>query len=71
MGSQKVVAQYASSQKKVVGMFQVDMTGYVPPGKKEVIGIATDYTDSGINGVLKMVVERYCRIPWVETKCGI
>ncbi len=45
LGSQKVVEKYVEDNIPVVAMYQIDMTGYVTPNKKEVIGISNDFVD--------------------------
>ncbi|KAJ3086253.1 Leucine aminopeptidase 1 [Quaeritorhiza haematococci] len=70
LGSQRVVAKYKQDGVKVAGMFQVDMTGYTPANKKEVIGISTDFVDPELTGFLRKLTDEYCAIPWIDTKCG-
>ncbi|KAJ3004941.1 Leucine aminopeptidase 1 [Thoreauomyces humboldtii] len=70
LGSQKVVAQYVKERTPVVAMLQVDMTGYQPPNKKEVVGIATDNIDKQLSGFLQVVASEYCAVPWADVKCG-
>ncbi|KAG1472292.1 hypothetical protein G6F56_001628 [Rhizopus delemar] len=69
LGSQAVSSRYQMQGKKVVGMLQNDMTGYV--GKnKEVIGIVTDHVDDKLTTFLKNLVDTYASIPYVSTECG-
>jgi len=70
LGSQKVAAYYHAQEVNVLGAFQVDMTGYLPPGKPPVIGIATDNTSNEASAFLRVLADNYCGIPWVNTKCG-
>ncbi|KAJ1568062.1 Leucine aminopeptidase 1, partial [Cladochytrium tenue] len=70
LGSQKVVAQYASAGTPVYGVFHVDMTGHTPPNKPPVVGLLTDSVDAGLVELLKRLVEEYSDIEWRETKCG-
>ncbi|KAG4223585.1 hypothetical protein PC116_g27950, partial [Phytophthora cactorum] len=55
-------------------MLQQDMTGYVQgtldAGKSESVGVITDFVDPGLTAFIKKVIEEYCEVPWVETKCG-
>ena len=51
-------------------MFQVDMTGYQPPHKKEVIGVATDFVDPKLSEFLRQLTKEYTDIDWANTKCG-
>lgn len=69
LGSQKVVADYLKQNKKVMAMFQVDMTGFTSKKKKEVIGVASDFVDSVHVKFLKKVADKYCKIPAVDTQC--
>ncbi|KAJ3214907.1 Leucine aminopeptidase 1 [Dinochytrium kinnereticum] len=70
LGSQKVVAQYKQDNIPVAGVFHADMTGWKPPGKEEVIGLATDFTDKELTGFVKSLVESYSSVRWEDTKCG-
>ncbi|KAJ3159637.1 hypothetical protein HDU86_001646 [Geranomyces michiganensis] len=70
LGSQKVVAAYKAANVPVLGMLQVDMTGYTPPNKKEILGIATDYINPALSKFLQSVAAEYCEVPWADTKCG-
>ncbi|CAH0015300.1 unnamed protein product [Clonostachys rhizophaga] len=74
LGSQAIFQQYEKEGRDVKAMLQQDMTGYVQKtldsGKPESVGVITDYVDSGLTAFIKTVIEEYCGIPWVETKCG-
>ncbi|KAF2278690.1 leucine aminopeptidase 1 [Westerdykella ornata] len=70
LGSQAIFTNYKNSGKVVKAMLQQDMTGYVKPGVKEVVGVVTDYVDAGMTTYVKKVITAYCAIPYVETKCG-
>ncbi|KAI9279107.1 hypothetical protein BY458DRAFT_488077 [Sporodiniella umbellata] len=69
LGSQAISSKYQSQGKKVVGMLQNDMTGYIGRSK-EVIGIVTDHVDNKLTNFLKNLVDTYASIPYVETECG-
>ncbi|EIE81479.1 hypothetical protein G6F46_003175 [Rhizopus delemar] len=69
LGSQAVSSKYQQQGKKVVGMLQNDMTGYIG-NNKEVIGIVTDHVDDKLTNFLKTLVDTYASIPYVSTKCG-
>ncbi|KAJ4262890.1 Leucine aminopeptidase 1 [Fusarium torreyae] len=56
LGSGAIFQQYARDGRQVKAMLNQDMTGYVKPGTKEVIGIATDYVDAGLTAFLKKVI---------------
>ncbi|KAF7555421.1 hypothetical protein G7046_g6562 [Stylonectria norvegica] len=74
LGSQAIFESYESSGRDVKAMLQQDMTGYVQKtleaGQPESVGVITDFVDPGLTTFIKTVVEEYCSIPWVETKCG-
>ncbi|KAF4982437.1 hypothetical protein FZEAL_1955 [Fusarium zealandicum] len=74
LGSQAIFKSYEQDGRDVKAMLQQDMTGYVQKtldaGQPESVGVITDYVDPGLTKFIKTVVEEYCNIPWVETKCG-
>lgn len=74
LGSQAIFSSYEAAGRDVVAMLQQDMTGFVKgtlaAGKPESVGVITDYVDSGLTEFIKTVIDEYCDIPWVETKCG-
>jgi len=51
-------------------MLQLDMTAYIGQNGENVIGIVTDYTDSDENRFVRLLVDAYSAIPWVNTQCG-
>ncbi|EWG45416.1 leucyl aminopeptidase [Fusarium verticillioides 7600] len=74
LGSQAIFKSYEENGRDVKAMLQQDMTGYVQKtldaGQPESVGVITDFVDPGLTKFIKTVVEEYCSIPWVETKCG-
>ncbi|KAJ3012135.1 Leucine aminopeptidase 1 [Thoreauomyces humboldtii] len=70
LGSQEVVASYLRSNNPVRAQLQMDMTGYSPPGKPAIVGIATDNTDTRLATYLKHLVGTYCDIPAGDITCG-
>ncbi|KAL4877308.1 hypothetical protein BJY04DRAFT_210064 [Aspergillus karnatakaensis] len=74
LGSQAIFSKYKSDQADVKAMLQQDMTGYIQgtidAGKKEEIGVMTDYVDNGLTTFLKSTITTYCSIPFADTKCG-
>ncbi|KAG6017889.1 Leucine aminopeptidase 1 [Claviceps pusilla] len=74
LGSQAIFKEYENGQRDVKAMLQQDMTGYVKgtldAGLPESVGVIVDYVDAGLTKFIKLVIEQYCHIPWVETKCG-
>ncbi|KAL0089810.1 hypothetical protein J3Q64DRAFT_1730217 [Phycomyces blakesleeanus] len=69
LGSQDVSRAYEKDGKRVVGMLQTDMTGYIG-ANGEVIGIVTDHVDEKLTDFLKATVDEYADIPYVLTECG-
>jgi bacterial leucyl aminopeptidase len=74
LGSQAIFADYAKKGRVVKAMLQQDMTGFIQrtidAGKPESVGVITDFVDPGLTTFIKTVIEAYCEISWVETKCG-
>ncbi|KAF2725966.1 leucine aminopeptidase/pepditase M28/metalloprotease [Polychaeton citri CBS 116435] len=74
LGSQAIFSAYEREGRDVKAMLQQDMTGYthatIEAGEPESVGVITDYVDPGLTTFIKKVVEEYCDIPYIETKCG-
>ncbi|KAK8106366.1 Leucine aminopeptidase 1 [Apiospora kogelbergensis] len=74
LGSQAIFSDYAQNKRDIKAMLQQDMTGFVQKttdaGKPESVGVIMDFVDPGLTAFIKKVIEEYCQIPWVETKCG-
>jgi bacterial leucyl aminopeptidase len=74
LGSQAIFSDYEKKGRVIKSMLQQDMTGFIQrtldAGKPESVGVITDYVDPGLTAFIKKVIEAYCTIPWVETKCG-
>lgn len=74
LGSQAIFSEYEKQGRDIKAMLQQDMTGYVQgtldAGKPESVGVITDFVDPSLTAFIKKVIEEYCEIPWVETKCG-
>lgn len=74
LGSQDIFSSYHRTGRDVKAMLQQDMTGYVQgtldSGRKENVGVVIDYVDPDLTAFIKTVIEAYCDVPWVETKCG-
>ncbi|KHN97028.1 aminopeptidase [Metarhizium album ARSEF 1941] len=74
LGSQAIFREYEKQRRDVKAMLQQDMTGYVKgtldAGLPESVGVVVDYVHPGLTKFIKTVIEQYCTIPWVETKCG-
>lgn len=74
LGSQAIFSDYEKKGRVVKAMLQQDMTGFVQrtidAGKPEAVGVITDFVDPDLTSFIKKVIEAYCEIPWVETRCG-
>lgn len=73
LGSQDVFAAYDRMDVNVKAMLQQDMTGYSAGSKKhgdDKLGVIIDYVDDGLTTFIKKLVNTYCTIGYVETKCG-
>lgn len=70
LGSLDVFTKYADESKKVVAMLQQDMTGYVDDPEHEHVGVISDYTSPNLTDFIKLIIESYLDIPYVETQCG-
>lgn len=74
LGSQDIFTNYSSEGKIVKAMLQQDMTGYIKgtldDDQEESLGVITDYVDEALTNFIKVVVDAYCDIPYVETSCG-
>ncbi|KAL2121150.1 hypothetical protein VTJ04DRAFT_5177 [Mycothermus thermophilus] len=74
LGSQAVFSAYERAGRDVKAMLQQDMTGFVKrtleAGEPESVGVIVDFVDPSLTDFIKKVIEEYCSIPYVETKCG-
>ncbi|WFD29444.1 bacterial leucyl aminopeptidase [Malassezia sp. CBS 17886] len=68
LGSQAVAAAYEERGIRVRGMLQQDMTAYVKEGTEEVVGLVTDYVDTGLTDFVELLVRRYLTIPPARTQ---
>jgi len=66
-GSQDIARYYSDFNYNVIGMLQLDMTGYDGSGS---IGLVTDYTNSVLTNFLRQCLAAYCTIPVQNTACG-
>lgn len=74
LGSLDVFRNYSLSEINVRAMLQQDMTGFSAYSKKNAghdeLGLITDYVDPKLTEYIKVLVDAYCTIPYVETECG-
>jgi len=67
-GSQAVAASYQREGKDVYAMMQFDMTMYA--GAIPRIGIVTDFVNTALTDYLRLLVDSYSQLEWVNTRCG-
>ncbi|CCH46258.1 putative secreted protein [Wickerhamomyces ciferrii] len=74
LGSLDIFTDYKSKGHKVVSVLQQDMTGYIQKtldnDVKEHVGVITDYVSAPFTDFIKLVIDSYLSIPYIETKCG-
>lgn len=58
-GSQAISEIYQSQKRPVVGMLQLDMTGYHDSQIGRKMGIVGDFTDPELTAILRLVVDEY------------
>jgi len=68
LGSQDIANQYQKEGKKVYAMMQLDMTFY--KGSVPQFGVVTDYVDPDLTAFLRLLVDAYSNLDWVNTRCG-
>jgi leucyl aminopeptidase len=72
-GSQDIARYYRSNGYNVIGMLQLDMTGYV--GRPNcpncpTIGLVTDYTNAQLTSFVRGCIAEYCDLAVTLTQCG-
>jgi leucyl aminopeptidase len=74
LGSQAIFRDYSQKRRDVRAMLQQDMTGFTArtkaAGKPVALGVITDFVDAGLTQFIMKVIDKYCDIPYVMTKCG-
>ncbi|PRT53569.1 Leucine aminopeptidase 1 [Wickerhamiella sorbophila] len=73
-GSQDIFERYSKEDRVVKAMLQQDMTGY-SAGNFESLGhdalsVITDFVDERLTNYIKLLIDNYCDIPYVESTCG-
>jgi leucyl aminopeptidase len=65
LGSQAIFSEYEKTGRDIKAMLQQDMTGYVQgtldAGKKESVGVITDFVDPDLTRYIKEVVTEVCK----------
>jgi len=69
-GSQAIAQSYLNEGKNIVGMLQLDMTGYVRPNTARRIGTVTDFTNPALTTFIRAITDEYSLTPWQNTACG-
>jgi bacterial leucyl aminopeptidase len=71
-GSQAISEYYQQEKRPVVGMLQLDMTGYWDKTLGRKMGIVGDYTDPELTDMLRLVVDEYASNTTgrLETTCA-
>lgn len=69
-GSQAIATDYASENKVVVGMMQLDMTFYIGTNNENVVGVVTDFVDDDLTQFTRELVIAYLDIDYKDTVCG-
>ncbi|KAH9821496.1 aminopeptidase [Melampsora americana] len=70
LGSQDITKAYHLQERNLRGMVQFDMTAFVKEGTVPNIGLVTDFVDPGLTDYLRLIIDEYLEIGWVNTKCG-
>ncbi|KAF2147635.1 leucine aminopeptidase 1 [Myriangium duriaei CBS 260.36] len=74
LGSQAIFSSYKRSGRDVGAMLQQDMVGYIQrtidDKRPESIGVINDNVDIGLTAFVRKIITSYCKIPFVDTKCG-
>lgn len=74
VGSTEIFKFYRQENYQVIAMLQQDMTGFITKsidsGYDEHFGIITDYTSDSLMNFTKLIIDTYCGISYLETKCG-
>jgi len=68
LGSQAIAADYAAKQINVYAALQLDMTGY--GGDEGEIGAVGDFVDKELTEFVKILIDTYSLLNWVDTQCG-
>jgi len=69
LGSQDIAARYQADGKNVYAMMQLDMTMYTNGGRNQ-IALVNDFTNPELTTFARLLVDTYCDLGWVDTRCG-
>ncbi|EGG06276.1 aminopeptidase [Melampsora larici-populina 98AG31] len=70
LGSQDITKAYYTQERNLSGMVQFDMTAFVKQGTVPNVGLVTDFVDPALTDYLRLIIDEYLEIGWVNTKCG-
>lgn len=70
LGSQDITKAYYAQERVLRGMVQFDMTAFVKDGTTPNVGLVTDFVDPALTDYLRLIIDEYLEIGWVNTKCG-
>lgn len=68
LGSQAVANAFKNNGSNVYGVLQLDMIGY--GGMDTAIGVVGDNVDAPLTAYVKILIDAYSQLLWVDTKCG-
>ena len=67
-GSNEIARRMKSTNSKVIGVLQFDMTNFIGPDGK--INLISDFTNQNQNVFLGKLIDKYVQSPWTFSKCG-
>lgn len=67
-GSNEIARRMKSTNAKILGVIQFDMTNF--PGPDGKINLISDFTNSTQNAFLGKLIDKYVQSPWSYGKCG-
>jgi len=70
LGSQDIAKAYQAAGIKVYAQMQLDMTIYPGRSGNGRFGVVTDYTSPELTAFVRILVDTYSLLDWVDTKCG-
>jgi leucyl aminopeptidase len=68
LGSQEIANQYNKEKKNVVGVMQLDMTGF--PGSGSQVVFMTDFVSAELTQFSARLMDAYVKAKWSTDKCG-
>jgi leucyl aminopeptidase len=68
LGSKEIAASFKAAGKNVIGVMQLDMTGF--KGSQQDILLMSDYSNAKQNEFLGTLIDKYVKVAWGYSKCG-